>query len=538
MTHISPLIINRLVLFCASLAVITVLSPLLFIALSWTTDQSEVWQHLIETQLSRLLLNTILLMIGVGFGVAVLGVSLAWLVTMCEFPGRRWLDWALMLPLAMPAYVLAFVLLGVFDFAGPVQQFFNSWMQHDYQFIDVRHPATVIAVMTLVFYPYVYLLARGAFYAQGSNIIEAARSLGCTPWMAFYKVALPMARPAIIAGISLALMETLADFGTVAVFNFDTFTTAIYKSWFGFFNLQAGAQLAALLMLFVAAALISERRARGAAQYTQHGRSQHQFRYSLSPGLAIVVTCYCFSILLMAFFVPILQLFYWVISSDSILDRRYLDLLWHSLILAAIASACTVSLAMLLVFVRRRFSGRWRSWLEVINLGYAVPGSVLAVGIVMVFSSLDRWIMLPLAGYFGVDPILLVGSLATLLVAYWIRFVAVANGPLDTALARIRPSIPEAAQSLGANNSVLLGKIYLPMLSPGILAALVLVFIDVMKEMPATLLLRPFGWDTLAVRVYEMTSEGEWQWAALPALTLVVVGLIPVYLLMKRSAFR
>lgn len=536
MTTASPLILNRLALVCASLAVITVLGPLLFIALSWTSDQTEIWRHLIETQLSRLLLNTLLLLVGVGIGVAVLGVSLAWLVTMCEFPGRRWLDWALMLPLAVPAYVLAFVLLGLFDFGGPVQQLFNSWMRDTYQFIDVRHPGSVIAVMTLVLYPYVYMLARGAFYAQGSDVMEAARSLGCTSWGAFYKVALPMARPAIVAGISLALMETLADFGAVAVFNFDTFTTAIYKSWFGFFNLQAGAQLAALLMLFVAVALISERRARGTARYTQQGRAQHQFRYVLSPGLAIAVSCYCFSVLALAFIVPILQLFYWVISSDSVLDRRYLDLLWHSFSLAAIAAVCTVTLALLLAFVRRRYSGRWRLWFEVVNLGYAIPGSVLAVGIVMVFAQLDRWITVPFANYLGTEPSLLVGSLAALLVAYWIRFVAVANGPVDTALARIKPSIPEAAQSLGANKGSLLYKIYLPMLSPGIIAALVLVFVDVMKEMPATLLLRPFGWDTLAVRVYEMTSEGEWQWAALPALTLVMAGLIPVYMLMKRSA--
>lgn len=526
---------NKLALFCASLAVLTVLAPLLFIAFSWTSDQTEIWQHLIETQLSRLLLNTLLLIVGVGTGVAIVGVSLAWLVTMCEFPGRRWLDWALMLPLAVPAYVLAFVLLGLFDFGGPIQGMLHDWFRDSYQFIDVRHPVSVIGVMVLVLYPYVYMLTRGAFYAQGSDVMEAARSLGCTPWGGFYKVALPIARPAIVAGISLALMETLADFGTVAVFNFDTFTTAIYKSWFGFFNLQAGAQLAALLMLFVAVALISERRARGSARYTQQGGAQHQFRYVLSSGRALLVSIYCLSVLAAAFIIPLAQLFFWVLSSDSVFDRRYLNLLWHSLSLAAIAAVCTVSLALLLAFVRLNYHGRWRAWFEVVNLGYAVPGSVLAVGVVMVFATLDRWVNIPLANYFEFEPNLLVGSLAALLMAYWIRFVAVANAPVDSALARIKPSIPEAAQSLGADKKSLLYRIYLPMLSPGIISALLLVFVDVMKEMPATLLLRPFGWDTLAVRVYEMTSEGEWQWAALPALTLVMAGLIPVYMLMKRS---
>jgi iron(III) transport system permease protein len=527
---------NRIVLVCASLAVCTVLAPLMFIVLSWTSDQTQIWQHLIETQLSQLLLNTFLLITGVGIGVAVLGVSLAWLITMCEFPGRRWLDWALMLPLAVPAYVLAFVLLGLFDFGGPLQGLLHSWLQENYKFIDVRSPASVIGVMVLVLYPYVYMLARGAFYAQGTDVMEAARSLGCTPCGAFFKVALPMARPAIIAGVSLALMETLADFGTVAVFNFDTFTTAIYKSWFGFYSLQAGAQLASLLMLFVAAALLSERRARGTARYTQQGKAQHQFRYKLSPGLSFFVCLYCCSILTLAFAVPILQLVYWAITSGTVIDRRYLDLLFNSLFLAGIAAACTVALALLLAFVRRRSSRRWRLWFEVVNLGYAVPGSVLAVGIVIVFAELDRNFGTPIAQYLGVEPTLLVGSLFALLVAYWIRFVAVANGPVDTALARIKPSIPETAQSLGASKWALMRRIYLPMLTPGIFTALVLVFVDVMKEMPATLLLRPFGWDTLAVRVYEMTSEGEWQWAALPALTLVLAGLIPVYMLMRKTA--
>ena len=351
--------LNRLALVAASLAVVTVLAPLILIVASWGSDQTEIWQHLIETQLLQLLKNTLILVFGVGFGVAILGISLAWLVAMCEFPGRRWLDWALMLPLAIPAYVLAFVLLGLFDFGGPLQSRLHQLLGESYQYIDVRHPLAVIGVMVTVLYPYVYMLARGAFYAQGTDIIEAARSLGCSSRRAFFRVALPMARPAIIAGVSLALMETLADFGTVAIFNFDTFTTAIYKSWFGFFNLQAGAQLASLLMLFVAVALFSEHRARGTARYTQQGKAQHQFRYILSPVRQWLITGYCCLVLLLAFAIPIAQLFFWVLETGSALDRRYIDLLWHSLLLAGLAAVCTVTLAVILAFVRRHSTGRW-----------------------------------------------------------------------------------------------------------------------------------------------------------------------------------
>jgi iron(III) transport system permease protein len=520
--------------------VISALVPVIVIVFSWSSDQTQVWQHLIATQLSTLLRNSIVLVLGVGVGVTVLGVVLAWLTVMCEFPGRRWLDWALMLPMAMPAYVLAFVVLGLFDFTGPLQQGLRAWMGEGFQYIDVRTEGVVITVLVLVFYPYVYMLTRSAFLSQSSDVMEAARVLGMSRWGAILRVALPMARPAIVAGASLAIMETLADFGTVAVFNYDTFTTAIYKSWFGLFNINAAAQLASLLLLFVALGLYAEKRSRGQRGYHQSARLQHRFRHKLSPRPALLATGLCLCVLCLAFVFPLLQLVYWVVSEGIVaIDVRYLNLLWRTLSLGAMAALLTVMLALCLAFGRRTADARLRAFYSASSLGYALPGSVLAVGVMLSFAFIDRQVLAPILSVLGVEPRQwLVGSVLALLAAYWIRFLAVASGPVDSSLERIKHSIPEAAKSLGASQWQLLWKIYLPMLRPGLLTALVLVFVDVMKEMPATLLLRPFGWDTLAVRIYEMTSEGEWHRAGLPALTLIVIGLIPVLIAVKKSAGR
>jgi len=515
-----------------------VLLPLSVLLLSWQTIDHEIWSHLWETQMPRLLGNTFTLVIGVGAGVTLLGVSLAWLTALCEFPGRRWLDWALMLPFAIPAYVLAFVFVGLLDFAGPVQTLMREWFGSGIRFPRVRSTGGVIIVLVLVFYPYVYLLARTAFLAQGKGLMEAARILGQTPWQAFWRVALPMARPAIGAGVALALMETLADFGAVAVFNFDTFTMAIYKTWYGFFSLSSAAQLASLLLLAVMLVLYGEHRARGAA-CASNERPRAKALYHLRGFKAFAASCWCALVFASAFVVPLLQLIVWVWQRGRFdLDERYTGLILHTLYLGGIAALATVSVAMMLVFARRLVPTRAiRSGVSLANIGYALPGSVLAVSIMLAFSYLDRELVVPLSGWLGgAGKPLLLGSLAALVLAYLIRFIAVAYGPLENSLSRIRPSLPEAARSLGVSGPRLFFRIYLPLLIPGTLSAALLVFVDVLKEMPATLLMRPFGWDTLAVRIFEMTSEGEWARAALPALTLVMVGLLPVIGLIRRSA--
>ena len=516
-----------------------VLLPLLVLALSWNSLDSTIWNHLLETQMARLRGNTLVLAVGVIVGVVLLGVSLAWLTSLCNFPGRRWLDWALMLPFAVPAYVLAFVMIGILDFAGPLQTTLRGWLGNDFRMVSIRSTGGVIFVLVQVFYPYVYMLARGAFLAQGRGLMEAARILGHSPWQAFWRVALPMARPAIGAGAALAVMETLADFGAVSVFNYDTFTTAIYKTWYGFYSLQTATQLASLLLLFVLLALYAERRAQGSKRFPGSDKPRQGPLFQLRGVRGWLATGYCLLILAVAFVIPLVQLFYWLFTSGSDFDERYWSLIRNTLTLGGIAAVTTVVVAMLLVLARRlQPMRRVRSAVALANLGYALPGSVLAVGIMFAFSVADNQLVVPLQAWLGVDspaPLLL-GSLFALLLAYLIRFMAVASGPLDTALARIRPALPEAAHSLGHTGASVFWRVYLPLLMPGLLSAGLLVFVDVLKEMPATLLMRPFGWDTLAVRIHSLTAEGNWPEAALPAITLVATGLLPVIVLIRRSA--
>jgi iron(III) transport system permease protein len=514
----------------ALLLATAVLLPIAVLGLSWLGDESEVWRHLADTVLASLLGNTLLLLFGVGIGVLVLGVSLAWITATMEFPGRKFFDWALLLPLAMPAYVLAFVALDLLDYAGPVQSALRAWLPF-FGGVSARQPAMVIITLSLVFYPYVYMLARVAFLAQGRTLMDQARILGLSPLAAFWRVAVPMARPAIAAGLALALMETLADFGAVSVFNFDTFTTAIYKSWYGFYNLNAAAQLASLLLLFVLVSLFFERAGRGRARYEQQS-ARRLNRVKPKPLKRWLLFIYATSIFLLAFAIPLSRLIFWVVSTGARdFDPRYWGLVSHTLLLGAGAAIVTVLVAVFLGYVKRT-RNHWLTSAAVrgATVGYALPGSVLAVGIMLSFAAIDRW----LDARFDTGAVM-IGGLLALVLAYAVRFLAVAYGPIEASLERIRPRLLEAARTLGSTPSETVRRVWLPLLTPGVLSALLLVLIDVMKEMPATLLLRPFGWDTLAVRIFEMTSEGEWSRAALPALTLVIVGLLPVYLLMKRT---
>ena len=397
--------------------------------------------------------------------------------------------------------------------------------------------------MALVLYPYVYMLARSAFIAQGRSMMDAAQILGLNTTQAFFRIALPIARPAIVAGTALALMETLADFGAVSVFNYDTFTTAVYKSWYGLFNLTVAAQLASLLLLFVGLALMAEQVSRGQAKYKFEQRSKEQSCYQLKGARAYLAFGYCFLIVSCAFIIPLGQLVSWsLLATDASFDQRYFGLLRHTLGLGAIAAMITVAVALLLAYGKRLPGSQLSRFclnltVHISTLGYALPGSVLAVGIMLGFTLLDQSLVSKWQALMGKQSApLLVGSLFALVMAYCIRFLAVAFAPVESALERIKDSIVESAQSLGAKHWQIIHRVYLPMLRPGLLTAIILVFVDVMKEMPATLIMRPFAWDTLAVRIYEMTSEGQWEQAALPAVTLVLIGLLPVILLIKRSA--
>ncbi len=508
--------------------------PLAVVLSSLFTENDEVWTHLVETTLSRVLLNTLSLGLGVAIGTAFLGVSLAWLTAACDFPGRKVFDWALMLPMAIPTYVTAFVAIGFLDFAGPVRSTLRGWFGPEYWFPEVRSRGGVILVMTLTLYPYVYLLARNAFLTQGRRALEVAQSLGESRWSGFFRVTLPMARPWVVGGVMLALMETLADFGAVSIFNYDTFATAIYKAWFGLFSISAASQLASLLVLFVFVFLLMEQYATYRTRYTRAERSGASGeRMTLPPIKKWLAFAFSLLILSSAFLLPLAQLLFWsrnVLLSD--LDSRYFELLGHSLFLGAVAALITVAAVLILVYASRLHNTfSVRIMVRLATLGYALPGSVLAVGIFIPLAWLDT----QLIALWEID-LFLQGTLLAMFCAYLVRFLAVAHHPIQSAIQRISPNIDESARNLACSGWAMLRRIYLPIMQGGLMTALVLVFVDVMKEMPITLMTRPFGWDTLAIRIFEMTSEGEWERAALPAVALVLAGLIPVILLTKDRA--
>ncbi len=524
--------------FIPVLVAVLVLIPVGTILLSFLAPAGDVWQHLVETILPSLLINTFWLTLGVAVSSALLGVSLAWFTAVCEFPGRKFFSWGLLLPLAIPAYVMAFVTLGLFDFTGPVQTLLRSWVgPEQFWFPNVRGRLGVIIVMTLAFYPYVYLLARNAFLTQGKRSLEAAQSLGFNRTQGFLKVALPMARPWIASGVMLVLMETLADFGTVAVFNYDTFTTAIYKAWFSMFSLSAASQLASLLIVIVFVLIVMEQQFRSRMRYAETKHSSRIPRIPLTGWRAWGVAGFALAILFFAFLLPITQLIIW--ATDTFVEefnQLYLGFLWHSLMLSGLAALLTCSVAVLVVYSARRHPDTvTRVAVRIATIGYALPGVVLAVGIFVPLAWLDNWLSEMAMQLFHIETGLLIqGTLAIMLIAYMTRFLAVGHNPIDSAMQRITFSIDEASMGLGLNGWSMLKRVHLPILKGGIFTAVTLVFVDVMKEMPITLMTRPFGWDTLAVRIFEMTSEGEWEQAALPAVALVLAGLIPIVLLTRQ----
>jgi len=498
----------------------------------------EVWQHLAATVLQDYVKNSLLLMLGVAIGTLLIGVTAAWLTTMCQFPGRGIFEWALLLPLAIPAYIIAYTYTGMLDFSGPVQSALRDWFGWgfgDYWFPEIRSVEGAAIMLTLVLYPYVYLLTRAAFLSQSICVLDVSRSMGNGPWRTFGLVALPLARPAIIAGLSLALMETLADFGTVQYFGVATFTTGIFRTWFGLGSAEAAAQLAAMLMAFVFALMVLERYSRRSARY-HHTSRRHQDlrRYRLHGWAALLAFGFCSGVLLLGFLLPGLQLLSWTLTvADEVIDARFLQMVWNSLKLAGIASVLALLLAVLLGYGQRLYPNRpVRFMVRMAGMGYAVPGAVIAIGVIIPFAWLDNSIDTWARDNFDYSTgLILSGTLVALVFAYLTRFLAVSLQTVEAGLGKVTPSMDEAGRSFGFRSLTILHRIHIPMLKGSLLTALLLVFVDVLKELPATLILRPFNYNTLAVRAYELASDERLAEAAPSALAIVAVGIIPVILL-------
>jgi iron(III) transport system permease protein len=454
---------------------------------------------------------------------------------MHRFPGRATFEWLLILPLAMPTYVIGFVFRGIFDYTGPVQTWLRAMFGPKVWFPEIASYGGVTLVMTLVLYPYVYMLARTAFLEQSAGKLEAARALGANTLTVFWKVALPLARPSIAAGLAFALMEALADFGTVAIFGYSTFTVAIYRVWFGMFNRHAATELASLLLFFTLGLYLLERAVRGRARFYQTEGSVRPVPAKILRGWkAWAATATVSLVVGVAFVLPIFQLLAWTLSHPES-DSRYAEFLFNTVVLGGVSAVVAVTAAVVVAYGLRLSRSRIVStFAGVASMGYALPGSVIAVGVLAPLAFLDHSLDTLLQRTIGISSgLLFTGSMVGLIFAYLVRFLAVSHQTVEASLVRITPSMDMAGRSLGVSTSGVLWHIHLPLIRPGLSAAAILVFVDVMKEMPATLLLRPFGYDTLAMRVWQLTSESFWEAAALPALTIVAAGILPVLVLMR-----
>ena len=507
---------------------------LVSVLLGWLNLDTESARYVWGTALPRVLPTTVVLAIAVPALAGVLGVATAWLVAVHDFPGRRMLEVLLVVPLAIPAYLLATVYIGWLDYAGPVQTALRGWFGAGAALPPIRSTGGAAITLALALYPYVYLLARGAFASQGQRALEVGQSLGMNRWQGFWRIGLPLARPWIAGGLLLVLMETLADFGAVATFNVDTLTVSIYQAWFALFSLPTALSLASVLVLVAGLVALAERRTRQQRGYAATG---HQARRLPLRGAAAWATTFSLGLLvLIAALGPIAQLLVWAVQHVGDFDQRYWRFAANSLSLSAMAAGALLAGALALAGLQSRAGRGGRMLAQLAQSGYAVPGAVLAVAL---FTPL-AWLSNALNGATPNTwaPILLHTSLATVLLAYFARFMAVASQPIEAGQLRITPALRDAARSLGLQGFQLWRSVHLPLLRPALLAAAMLVFIDVMKELPMTLMTRPYGWDTLAIRVFEMTAEGEWERAAVPGIGIVLLGLLPVAWLMRVSNMR
>lgn len=516
-----------------SLPVITVVGSLL-------DPQWSLWQHLYDTVLSDYVLNSLMLAFGVGLGSLILGTGLAWIIVQYQFVGRSIMRWLVLLPLAMPAYIIAYTYTGMLDFSGPLQSHIREYYGLDYGeywFPEIRSLGGAIAMMILVLYPYVYMLARTAFSEQSVSLAEASKSMGVSSKIHFLKVEFPLARPAILTGTALAMMEAFADYGTVQYFGVSTFTTGIFRTWFGLGNQVAAAQLAAMLCTFVLFLLLLEKYSRRRIEYYHQGQ-KHRGKQPkpVSGRKSVLLLVLCAIPPALGFILPISQLAKWSIQHfSSGFDSQFLSLVVNSFMLAAIAAGLIVLLALLFAYGKRLKQNRLMSaQVQIVSMGYALPGTVIAVGVLLPLSWADKSLNYLAETWFDVSTgLVFSGTLFALLFAYSVRFLSVALHNVDTGLARITPSMDQAARSLGSTPKQVLVKVHIPLLKTSVLSAMLLIFVDVLKELPATLILRPFNFNTLAVRSYELASDERLTEAALPALAIVIVGLLPVILLTK-----
>ncbi|QUJ67063.1 iron ABC transporter permease [Photobacterium sp. GJ3] len=510
--------------------------PILAIFYTALGATDQVFSHLMDTVMGVYTLNTLGLVLGTSFLAALFGLPCAWLMAMCRLPGEKWLQWALVLPLAMPGYIIGYIYTDWFDFAGPVQIFLRDlfgWQSYqDYWFPDIRTLGGACLILALVLYPYVYLLARTAFMEQSASLLQSARLLRCSPFESFRRISLPLARPSIAVGLSLVAMETLGDFGTVSYFAVHSLTTAVYDTWLGYSNLNAAAKISAMMLLAIFLLISAERFSRRRQKlFQQHREPNEDLRYPLSGWKKWLALCWCWGLIGFAFAMPLMQLMYyaWHYLAQS-WTTEFRDYSFNSLMVSLTAALIAVVVALLVNFYHR-LDGRRASLapMRMTTMGYAVPGTVLAIGVMIPLTSADHLLnTITQAMGWGRPGLVFSGTMFAMIFAFVVRFGAVAVGSIESSLAKIPPSLDMAAKTMGCAPAAMLRRVHLPLIRRGCLVAGLLVFIESMKELNAALLLRPFNFETLATYVFNYASDEQLELAALPAILLVLVGLVPL----------
>lgn len=528
-------------LITAAVTTAIVALPVLSVLILALFPEENIWPHLLDTTLPRYLITTLQLMAGVAFITLVIGLASAWAVTMCDFPGRKFFEWAMLLPFAVPAYVIAYVYTSLLDYAGPVQTAMRDWFgwrnAADYWFPEIRSLEGATLMIGLVLYPYVYLLARAAFLEQSPSLFAVSRSLGHSAISTFFRVVLPIARPAIAVGLSLVLMETLNDFGTVDFFAVQTLTAGLFDTWMNLGNLGGAAQIATTMLAFVVILVTLERYSRRKQQqFAARDNREPIRRFTLSRPRQFVCVAVCVVPVIFGFLLPAATLshYAWEYFDES-WNPDFVRNTLNSLFLSGTAALTTLIIGVTLAYSRRLHDTRgMRVMMRLSSLGYAMPGAVLAVGVIVPLAGFDNWVDGILRDNFGVSSgLLLSGTAFALVFAYTVRFLAVSAGSVESALQKITPSMDMASRSLGHSPGNTLLKVHLPMLRGTLITAALVVFVDCMKELPATLILRPFNFETLATYVYQFASDEKLAHSALPALIIVLAGIIPIILMSK-----
>ena len=528
-------------LITAAVTTAIVALPVLSVLILALFPEENIWPHLLGTTLPRYLVTTLQLMAGVAFITLVIGLATAWAVTMCDFPGRKFFEWAMLLPFAVPAYVIAYVYTSLLDYAGPVQTAMRDWFgwrnAADYWFPEIRSLEGATLMIGLVLYPYVYLLARAAFLEQSPSLFAVSRSLGHSAISTFFRVVLPIARPAVAVGLSLVLMETLNDFGTVDFFAVQTLTAGLFDTWMNLGNLGGAAQIATTMLAFVVILVTLERYSRRKQQqFAARDNREPIRRFSLSRPRQWVCVAVCAVPVIFGFLLPAATLghYAWEYFDES-WNPDFVRNTLNSLFLSGTAALTTLIIGVTLAYSRRLHDTRgMRVMMRLSSLGYAMPGAVLAVGVIVPLAGFDNWVDGILRDSFGVSSgLLLSGSAFALVFAYTVRFLAVSAGSVESALQKITPNMDMASRSLGHSPGNTLLKVHLPMLRGTLITAALVVFVDCMKELPATLILRPFNFETLATYVYQFASDEKLAHSALPALIIVLAGIIPIILMSK-----